>query len=235
MDAARTLSDLAEIINHLWGHPTPGGRLYPAQVDRTTVALGWPENSGSTIAARAEDLTSSEEDDDRTWVVICAVYDDPDLFEFTARCVTTAFPAQYLWGPGTRAEAAAWLIHHQPQPDRCDYLDQVVLVPVRDDLVGLPVYPAVAAGLPATEQNGSWHAVRVDRPRDALGHVRAVMATGQGHNAAGVCRDCPAETVAVGDIATVLEAARNAGADTVPVTVPDVRTPFADRFSRSPV
>ena len=34
VDAARTLSDLAEVINQLWGSPTSGGRLYPAPVGR---------------------------------------------------------------------------------------------------------------------------------------------------------------------------------------------------------
>jgi hypothetical protein len=31
-DAARTISDLAEIINQFWGSATPGGRLYPAPI-----------------------------------------------------------------------------------------------------------------------------------------------------------------------------------------------------------
>jgi len=34
VDSARTISDAAEIINHLWGSSTPGGRLYPAPIHR---------------------------------------------------------------------------------------------------------------------------------------------------------------------------------------------------------
>lgn len=30
VDSGRAIRDTAELINHLWGHPTPGGRLYPA-------------------------------------------------------------------------------------------------------------------------------------------------------------------------------------------------------------
>jgi hypothetical protein len=30
VDSARTLRDVAETINKLWGHDTPGGRLFPA-------------------------------------------------------------------------------------------------------------------------------------------------------------------------------------------------------------
>ncbi|MBV9025223.1 MAG: hypothetical protein JO362_15850 [Streptomycetaceae bacterium] len=103
----------------------------------------------------------------------------------------TAFPTQYLWGPGPREEAVAWLSEHQPESDLCGYLDQVVLVRVHDDTVALPVYPAVATGLPATEQRGSWYALRVDRGLDALNHARALTGAAAGHASAGECRKCP--------------------------------------------
>jgi hypothetical protein len=45
VDAANTVSDLAEIINHLWGSPTPGGRLYPEPVDREVVAVAWDDTT----------------------------------------------------------------------------------------------------------------------------------------------------------------------------------------------
>jgi hypothetical protein len=231
VDAARTLSDLAETINHLWGQPTPGGRLYPAPVDRTIVVLGWTENGDSIWAARGEDLLDTDQGDGRTWVVLRAVYDDPNLMEFDARHATTAYPAQYLWGPGTRGAAAAWLKVNQPEPDQSNYLDQVVLVRAQDGVVDLPVYPSVAAGLPAAQQGGTWYAVRVDRALDALGHVRALV-TGQGHPQVGECQYCPAETLATGDITSALAAASSAGAETTPRGVPDVRTPLADRFTR---
>ncbi|MFE9424144.1 hypothetical protein ACFYNO_14395 [Kitasatospora sp. NPDC006697] len=231
VDAARTLSDLAEIINHLWGHPTPGGRLYPAPVERGIVALGWSKDGDRIFAARAEDLTADDADDDFTWLIIRAVYDDPGLMEYDARHATTRFPAQYLWGPGTRSEAAAWLALNQPQPDQRDHLDQVVLVRCVNGEVSLPFYPEIAAGLPAAGRAGTWYAVRVDRPLDALGHVRSIVAGGQGHRADGECRGCPAETLAAGDIIAVLEAAGRAGVEIAAVDVPDVRTPFAERYT----
>lgn len=231
VDAARTLSDLAETINHLWGQPTPGGRLYPAPVHRSIVALGWTEDGGHTWAGRGEDLIDTDQDDGTTWVVLRAVYDDPNLMEFDARHATTAYPAQYLWGPGTRGAAATWLKEHQPEPDQSDYLDQVVLVRARAGTVDLPFYPAVAAGLPAEQQSGTWYTVRVDRALDSLGHVRAVVA-GQDHRPAGECQHCSVETLATGDIAAALAAASSAGADIAPRSVPDVRTPLADRFTR---
>ncbi len=33
VDSARVIRDVAELINHLWGHPTPGGRLYGQRDD----------------------------------------------------------------------------------------------------------------------------------------------------------------------------------------------------------
>jgi hypothetical protein len=39
--ATRTLSDLAEIINHLRGVPTPGVRLYPAPIQREVIVMAW--------------------------------------------------------------------------------------------------------------------------------------------------------------------------------------------------
>jgi hypothetical protein len=39
-DSARSILDAAEIINHLWGSSTPGGRLYPAPIRREILAVG---------------------------------------------------------------------------------------------------------------------------------------------------------------------------------------------------
>ncbi len=34
LESARSLCDAAEIVNKLWGHDTPGGRLFPAPLQR---------------------------------------------------------------------------------------------------------------------------------------------------------------------------------------------------------
>ncbi|MFD7924005.1 hypothetical protein ACFV3R_32970 [Streptomyces sp. NPDC059740] len=238
VEAARELSDLAEVINHLWGHPTPGGRLYPAPVQRDVVAIGWSDDGERTIAGYADQLADAVDDEKFTYVLVRAVFcpggvTDPNLLDYDARRASTSFPAQYLWGPGPREQAVAWLSEHQPEPDLCDYLDQIVLVRLHDGHVDLPVYPGVAAGLPAAEQSGAWHALRVDRGLDALTHARALASAPAGHASTGECRHCPTETLATGDLVAVLEAVRSAGADTTPQIVPDVRTPFADWLSRA--
>ncbi|MFR0355235.1 hypothetical protein [Streptomyces sediminimaris] len=232
VDAARTLSDLAELINHLWGQPTPGGRLYPAPLVRDIVAIGWNESGHTILAGPAEHLASSGDEEPLTYLLVRAVVDDPALMEFDARAAATVFPSAYLWGPGTRAEAVDWLEANRPEPDRCDYLDQVVLVRAVDGRVDLPVHPRVAAAFSPQQQRGTWYAVRVDRALDAFGHVRALVAAQPGHEPDGECRKCPAETLATGDIATVMAAAHKAGADTAALTVPDVRTPLASSFRR---
>ncbi|MEV6021606.1 hypothetical protein [Streptomyces sp. NPDC052036] len=237
VEAARELSDLAEIINHLWGHATPGGRLYPAPLSRSIIAIGWNDSGEYTTAGYASQLAQEDEEGRFTYVLVRAVFcpggvTDPNLMEFDARSATTVFPAQYLWGPGPREEAVAWLDDHQPEPDLCDYLDQVVLVRVNDGHVYLPMYPGVAAGLPGAEQDGTWYALRVDRGLDGFAHVRAIADAGTEHAREGECSACPVETLASGDLTTVLQAARHAGADATPLHVPDVRTPFADWLTR---
>lgn len=235
VDAARSLSDLAETINQLWGRQTPGGRLYPAPVERSVVAIGWSADAGRTVMGRADRLDETYDDIEFTYILVRAVHDDPKLMEFDSRRATTAFPAQYMWGPGTRDEALAWLDRDPPSADLCDHLDQVVVVRSLDGRIDAPSYSAIAAARPRAEQTGIWHAVRVDRPLDAMSHVRAVTEGTPGHTPEGECRSCPAETLAKGDITVVLEAARRAGADTEPLHVPDVRTPLAAAFSRLPL
>ncbi|MET9116017.1 hypothetical protein ABZX38_17675 [Streptomyces longwoodensis] len=230
VDAARTLSDLAELINHLWGRPTPGGRLYPAPLKRDIIAIGWSKSGHTTVTGLAEHLTSAKDEIPLAYLLVRAVADDPRLMEFDARAATTVFPSEYLWGPGSRTETVTWLNANQPEPDRCDYLDQVVLIRSMDNKVDLPVHPQVAAGLSPQQQRGTWYALRVDRALDALAHVRALIAAEPGHKPHGECHQCPAETLATGDITTVMAAAEKAGALTTALHVPDVRTPLASSF-----
>lgn len=237
VDAARALSDLAEFSNQLWGHPTPGGRLYPAPVDRGIVALGWTRNGDRMEVARAEDLSASEAttDEELTWILVRAVHHDPRLFEFDARHATTSFPSEYLWGPGAREEAAVWLHRYQPAPDCCDYLDQLVFVRVEDDgQVGLPIYGGIAARLTDAWRDGVWHAVQVDYPIDARAHVRALATTSHGHKSVGECPVCPVATLTTGTFDAVFDAVRNMGVDVEPVSVPEVRTPLAKRLAGPP-
>lgn len=232
VDAYRDLSDLAEIINHLWGHSTAGGRLYPAPITRDVVAISW--NSTTVHAAHAAYLVHQQPgEDDFTYVLARAVFwpgerEDPHLMEYDALHATTRYPAQYLWGPGSRAEAIAWFEKEAPESDCCDTLDQVFVIRVHDGRIHLPMYPGVAAALHTPERQGDWYAVRADGPHEVLAHVRALSSAAGRHARSNECGECSVETIARGDLAAVLRAAQTAGCDITPVAVPDIRTSFAD-------
>jgi hypothetical protein len=71
VDAARTLSELAEIIDHLWAVATPGGRLYPAPIRREVVVMAWNATGTELHMALADGLSDAADPDDQPWR--CAV------------------------------------------------------------------------------------------------------------------------------------------------------------------
>jgi hypothetical protein len=73
VDTARTLGNLNEIINHLWGQATPGGRLYPAPLTRDTVVLAWSENTASSCTTLAQNLTEESDWDQYTHFALVPV------------------------------------------------------------------------------------------------------------------------------------------------------------------
>ena len=170
-DAANTIADLAEIINHLWGSATPGGRLYPAPTPRTTIALMWSKEGSEVrsvvMAGLPADLTADEdklsaedaaqEQDDWTYILVRGVANDWDLLHFDAQYETARFPSEWLWGPGSARDAIAWLRQNQPADDEVEILDRPFLIRFHDDLLYLPQSPGVAAGIPDD-----------DRPRDLV-------------------------------------------------------------------
>ncbi|MFI6357747.1 hypothetical protein ACIBJF_35125 [Streptomyces sp. NPDC050743] len=74
-------------------------------------------------------------------------YEDAYWSAFDARFETTQFPAEYLWGPGSRSDALAWLDAEQPKGDFVDYVDRVFMLREHDGQVYPPMHPEVAAGL----------------------------------------------------------------------------------------
>lgn len=158
-------------------------------------ALSWNSTGRTVWSIDALRDQNYQEDQAETFILVRAVAqqgtypEDHDLLDFDARFETTAYPANYLWGPGSRGEALAWVEEHQPQGDTVDYIDRVLLVREHEGTVFLPMRAEVAAGIPEVHRVGRWHAVRADFATDALGHVRGGHRTPSG----GDCRTrgCP--------------------------------------------
>lgn len=234
--ALRTLSDLAEIINHLWNHPTPGGRLYPAPIRREVVALAWTDDREFT-AALADAVHDAVDPADRTWryAIVRAVFQpdtmsaDPGLSNFDSRYEVTRFPADTLWGPGTLAEAKEWSTQQSPAGDESDYLDRIFLIRHDGDQLYLPMRPTIAATLPAVDLAGTWYVARADFPDDAYHHVRTLISGGD-CLAEGECPRCPAHTLAIGSYADIGAHIPNPAST---AALPDFRIDSAASRSRS--
>ncbi|MGI9149848.1 MAG: hypothetical protein ACR2IK_25440 [Chloroflexota bacterium] len=209
-DAAATLSDLAEIINHLWGYETPGGRLYPAPIQRDTVAIGWHPTNHSVTAGLAEYFAPPESwDECSQFAIVQAVWNGAgnDVTRYDSRFETLAYPTSYLWGPGSINEAQAWLVANPPFTDTASTTGRQFVLRRRDDQLSLPMTLAVAAAQPLPEQDGHWYLIGADNPANALGHVRTLLTPGGACTKDETCRTCYAEHHAEGDFLRILAAA----------------------------
>ncbi|MER8119863.1 hypothetical protein [Streptomyces sp. NPDC094031] len=230
VETARTLHDLAELINQLWGHPTPGGRLYPAPVERDIVVMAW-NHEGGVQMAQADALRDDTDVDGYHYILIRSAsrpgsrYEDAHWSAFDARFETTQFPTEYLWGPGSRSAALAWLDAEQPKGDTVDYVDRVFMLREYDDKVYAPMRPEVAAGLTEEEQRGTWHTVRADFPEHAFAHVRGLSESPRAHPRTGDCSNCAAYHLGSGSHEQALRAAEDAIGVVTPRRPPDVRIP----------
>jgi len=201
--SARRIHDLAEIINRLWGAMTPRGRLYPAPLQREVLIIGWSptrstrEEGSSLEIMHAGQLAEQTEPDDWMYLIVLGVWNDR-LSEFDARYELTMYPADLLWGPGTRMEALAWLEATAPVGDEVDHLDRVFAVRRHDGTVDPPCRPGVLLGLPPEHRAGTWHVVRADIPDDCFAHVRHIEA-GESCGTSGQLRaGCAVEEIAHG-------------------------------------
>ncbi|GGM66452.1 hypothetical protein GCM10011608_59620 [Micromonospora sonchi] len=207
VDCAMTLRDLAEFINQLWGVPTPGGRLYPAPAERDVLFIGWNANGSMTLAP-ADHLTAGliRLDDIEQCVIVRAFFgpgarlEDPDLHYFNSRYENTRLPTEYLWGPGSPTEAAAWLTTIHPTCDSVDLLDQVFAIRHDGDRLYRPMKPGVVALLDPGDQTGHWYLIQADLPQDAFIHIQRLLAAEPECRQAGECMACPVEILDQGTV-----------------------------------
>lgn len=207
VDCAVTVHDLAEFINQLWGVPTPGGRIYPAPAGRDVLFIGWNTNGSMTLAP-AEHLIDGlvRLDDIEQCAIVRAFFspgtrlEDPDLHYYNSRYENTRLPTEYLWGPGSPTEAAAWFTIAHPTWDSVDLLDQVFAIRHDGDRVYRPMKPGVVALLDPVDQGGHWYLVQADFPQDAFVHIRQLLAAEPGCSDRGECTVCPVEILDQGTV-----------------------------------
>ncbi len=215
-EATRTIYDMAETINRLWGHLTPGGNLYPAPIQRTAMIVAWKDEGRSLAMMRAEQLPYFMQPGDWTLIIVLGAEGDTTLMGFDSRYERTAFPSELLWGPGSKAEAEAWSAEHGVVSDECAVIDRRFAVQVVGGKTYLPRRPEVALGLPPERRAGTWHLLIADNYLDAFNKVRS--------DATAV------EEIFVGDWDKMAERLRRDGVSPVqapPVCVPGFRSRVA--------
>ncbi|WP_329620092.1 hypothetical protein OG357_05740 [Streptomyces sp. NBC_01255] len=235
VDAARTLSDLAEFVNQLWGEPTVGGRHFPAPLRREILALSWGPDGRIGLESADALREQPHSADGAEYVLIRAFHRDRTgrrqelhWMNFDSRYELTQYPVDYLWGPGSRDEALAWHAEHRPQEDTTDFVDRVFLLREVDGRSQHPMRPEVAAGLLGDERIGTWHALRADYPSDAFVHARDRGESGAGHTVRpGDCTACSVEVIGSGDLDQLLLVAGVAPGDLRPIHPPALRSPLA--------
>ncbi|MEU1731659.1 hypothetical protein [Streptosporangium sp. NPDC020145] len=227
-ESARAISDLAEIVNRLWGVPTPGGRLYPAPVHRDVIAVSWDPGGGNVVHSLAEHLHTMPADlnpEKLTHVIVRAVLHDQTLTYFDARFETTLYPCQLLWGPGNWANAVKWLASEHPTPDTVDILDRQFMIRFHEERIYLPQQINVAAGLPGVDRHGTWYLVRADFPNDAFNHLRQQL-TGNVGCSHRRCDQCAVEVITTGTWQHIMDhLAAEGSAPAAGPSTPDVRAP----------
>ena len=109
---------------------------------------------------RAEQLADQTEPDGWTYLVVRGVWHDEAILEYDARYELTAYPADLLWGPGTREEALAWLEARAPVGDDVAHLDRLFAIRRHGGKVYLPCRPDVLLGCRQTAKlgPGTWSA-----------------------------------------------------------------------------
>ncbi len=232
--SSMAIRDLTEVINRLWGVMTADGRVYPAPVARHPLVLAWSDawatrGSGAEYKSLLPQDLPADPVTGWTYLVVLAPDVDQSLREFDARYELTPYPAEYLWGPGTRDQTIGWLKSTQPAGDHVQHLDRLFAIRRDGGKVFLPQRPEVMMSLTGPRRDGVWDLLMADFPLDAFGHVRH-LARGED------CPDqkyggCPVQTVASGGWQEVVAAARKLRPALRPAAYVEAGVPRPDGFA----
>ena len=175
------LDDVAEIINKLWGHDTPGGRLFPGPVAREAIVAAISPDRNRATQMRLDQVAGIGEDmcDWTCDVFLAAPSDDligfaPGELDLAFRSTfqMTTYPCERLWsGTWQELESAVELRAITPRADTIDHLDRLFFIRVGENGIDFPRSHGDLVALDIAPE-GRWLAVIADFPLDAWGHVR---------------------------------------------------------------
>jgi len=180
-NSAGTICDVAEVVNKLWGHDTPGGHLFPAPLAREARVVALAPGALAATEMRL-DQVAAVSDEMRGWeyVVVLAVGRE-DLTEIGADGLvfahrpgfqTTTFPAEELWrGTWHDLVAAIDAGEFSCRADTVEHLDRLFFIRTSHDGIDRARSPRDLLAL-SDVPPGRWDAIRADSPWDAWIHVR---------------------------------------------------------------
>lgn len=181
--AARTLCNVAEIVNRLWSVETRGGRRFPAPVSRRAraAAVAADGTGGLRFPTLASVRAVEPECRDWTFAVyraaeseeLCRSGGGAIAFAHGPGFQTTRFPCQLLWGPGSWVELARHpeTLERDHAVDQTPHLDRVFLIRLDGGEVDDPRSPADFAAI-YDGLDGEWRVICADDPADARRDVR---------------------------------------------------------------
>lgn len=180
-NSAGTIRDVAEVVNKLWGHDTPGGHLFPAPLAREPRVAALARDRSKSTELRLDQVPAiSEEMRDWEYVVVLATHEE-DLTEIGGDGIrfahqpgfqTTTFPAEELLrGTWNDLVAAIDAGTFSCCSDTMEHLDRLFFVRVSNDGID---YARSARDMLALAEPliGDWYAIRADSPWDAWVHLR---------------------------------------------------------------
>jgi hypothetical protein len=183
----RFLSDLAEIVNRLWGLDTEGGRLFPGPVSRwARAAAVAPDGQASLVFSSLSQVRLDAHREGWRFCVYLASRDEELVtvggphgtgigFAHVPGYQTTRYPTELLWGPGSGDDLVADLgtFSDEHAVDQVEFLDRTFYI--RETKAGGLAYPRGRHDVLAAElgdASADWFVVRADFPMDAFGIVR---------------------------------------------------------------
>lgn len=177
-DSSARVRDVAEIINRLWGHDTPGGSLFAGPRERRPHVVALSSERDRSVEMRIEQVPSIE-GEERSWqyaVFLAAEGEELVGFgiDFTHKpgFQTTWFPCEKLW-EGTWSDLVREIESgtFDSSYDAVSHLDRLFFVRKHEEGIDFARSPDDLLAL-ASLPEGRWYAIVADTPFDAYAHVR---------------------------------------------------------------